>query len=58
MTEIQQVAMQEVLNVFTNALRMGVDPDILMDRLIRRGIEVVRGEECSDDKPLNAGHGV
>jgi hypothetical protein len=60
MTEIQQAAMQEVLKVFTNALRTGVDPDILMGRLIQRGIEVVRGKEHSGNESLEApvGNGI
>lgn len=47
MNKTQQLAMQEALEAVTKALDVGIDPDVLMQNIIRRGIEVVRGRERS-----------
>jgi hypothetical protein len=45
MTEQQKESVEEVLKAFTKALNEGIDPDMLMRRIIERGIELVRGKE-------------
>jgi hypothetical protein len=47
MNKIQQLAIQEALEAVTKALNAGIDPDALMQSIIRKSIEVVRGRERS-----------
>ena len=45
MTEDQKSALAEVLNAFANALHLGIAPDLLIDRIIERAIDIERGWE-------------
>jgi hypothetical protein len=40
MSELQKEALQQTLNAVTAALQAGVNPDILMDCIIRKTIEL------------------
>ena len=51
MDKMQQTAVEEVLRAVVSALRAGVDSDTLMDRVIRKCIEVERGIEHNGDSP-------
>ena len=49
MHEIQETFVEEALRAVSKALEAGVDPDLLMDRIIQKAIEVVRGKERSTE---------
>ena len=42
MSEAQKEVLQQALDAVTTALQAGVNPDILMDRIIRKTIELDR----------------
>jgi hypothetical protein len=47
MSEKQAEVMQEALTAVTKALQAGIDPDVVMDRIIRTAIEVTKHQSTS-----------
>lgn len=56
MNEIRRLALGNVLDAVTHALDVGLDPDGLMQKIIQRGIEVVREKERRGGELSSVGH--
>jgi hypothetical protein len=47
MNDTQKAALEKALSAYEEALHAGIDPDILWNKIMRKGIEVERARERS-----------